>query len=195
MSRARHERRAGSADEADRLPGLLVRFRRVSPTHHRLDLLREDGTSESFELETKSVLLHDLVHFAVETEAALTRAFYGRIARGTAYADLAHPELAASADNAELVATESVVGPLQGAVAGGLQPDGAAAFVAGLRRYFSSIGESPPPWLTVDVVARVVERLRSLQGHWRATPFGEVMELRFAPRAPDAADAPGKDER
>lgn len=195
MSEARRQRRAPGAEKGAASPSLAVRFRRVSPTHHRLELLRADGTGESFEVETKSVLVHDLVHFAVETEAGLTSAFYGRIARGTAYADLAHPEIVASADNAELLATESIVGPLQGAVAGGLQPGGAAAFVDGLRRYFASIGESLPPWLTADLVVRVLERLRRLQGHWRATPFGEALELRFEPRAPDAADAPGKNER
>ncbi|HEX5051990.1 MAG TPA: hypothetical protein VFZ65_09475, partial [Planctomycetota bacterium] len=67
---------------------LLVRLTRTSPTHHRMEIVRDDGTREQHELETRSCLLHDLVHFAVETEAALGNSFYGRLAHGVAYAAL-----------------------------------------------------------------------------------------------------------
>jgi len=55
----------------DRTLGLVVRLTRVSPTHHRFAFGRADGSGESLELETKSCLFHDLLHFAVETEAQL----------------------------------------------------------------------------------------------------------------------------
>jgi hypothetical protein len=50
---------------------LKLRFTRVSPTRHRLEYRREDGTGEAIAMETKSLLVHDLVHFAVESEAGL----------------------------------------------------------------------------------------------------------------------------
>ncbi|HEX5053893.1 MAG TPA: hypothetical protein VFZ65_19095, partial [Planctomycetota bacterium] len=127
------------------------------------------------ELETRSCLLHDLVHFAVETEAALGNSFYGRLAHGVAYAALAHEHVIAGAAD-ELAATERVVGPLQGAWRRGLDP---AAFVARLRAYQVSVGEPCPAWLDEDLVARVGQRLRQLEGQWRATRFGAAMELRF----------------
>ena len=56
---------------------LTICFTRTSNQRHRLDIVREGGACESRELETRSTLVHDLVHFAVETEARLTRSFYG----------------------------------------------------------------------------------------------------------------------
>lgn len=154
---------------------LRIRLARVSPTHHRMELVRADGTRESCELETRSTLLHDLVHFALESEAGLSDSFFGRLARGVTYDALAHPRRDAPGAD-QLIATEGVVGPLQGAWKAGLDPQ---EFTAGLRHYRASVGERCPGWLDVDLVARVAERLRQLEGQWRATPFGEAMELRF----------------
>ncbi|MEM7205204.1 MAG: hypothetical protein AAF628_33425 [Planctomycetota bacterium] len=156
---------------------LEVHLKRLSNTHHRMDWARPDGTTGSATLETRSCLLHDLVHFAVETEAGLTDSLYGRLARGGDYTALAAPppaEWATSTD--ELVITETVVGPLQGAWRRGLDP---VRFVAELRRHRDQVGAACPAWLDVDLVARVQERLRQLEGQWRGTPFGEALTLRF----------------
>lgn len=154
--------------------GVVVRFRRVSPTHHRFEVVR-GGASEAAELETRSTLLHDLVHFAVESEAGLRDSFYGRLARGVAYAALAAPEMAV-AMSGEIAATERVVAALQGAWKRGLAP---AAFVATLRDYFRNLGEPAPEWLTPGLIERAASRLRELEGAWRATQFGDPLELRF----------------
>ncbi len=153
---------------------VVVRCRRVSPTHHRFEVVR-GGATEVAELETRSTLLHDLVHFAVESEAGLRDSFYGRLARGVAYAALAAPEMAA-AMSGEIGATERVVAALQGAWRRGLEP---APFVATLRDYFRNLGEPVPEWLTPALVERAAARLRELEGAWRATRFGDALELRF----------------
>jgi hypothetical protein len=155
-------------------PALLARFTRVSPTHHRLDLERADGSRESCLLETRSCLVHDLVHFALESEAGLQHSFYGTVARGTAYRTLADP--AAGPPSWELLVTEKVVGPLQAAVVRRIEP---AAFVAAFGTALASAGDRVPEWLTADLVARVQERMRRLLGAWRATPFGEALTLEF----------------
>ena len=118
--------------------------------------------------ETKSLLLHDLVHFAVESEAGLREAFYGSVARGGNYDAEPWTDEAREA--------ESVVGPLQGALKGVVDSD---AFVTRFRAAQQSIGSTAPAWLTPELIARVLERLHQLQGQWRATPFGETMELSF----------------
>lgn len=84
--------------------------------------IRTDGTHDQHEFETRSLMTHDLVHFAVESEAKARGGFYGTLAEG---------------------------------------------------------GLAPPDWLTGDFMRCVLERLRQLQGQWRATPFGQTMELRF----------------
>lgn len=163
---------------------LVIRLTRVSPTHHRFALERPDGTSEARELETKTFLLHDLVHFALESEAGLRRSFYGRLAQGAAYADFAEPA-AAAAHGPELLTTELLAGALQKALVGAFDP---AAFRARFVEYLDSIGETPPAWLTVELLKRVQAHLRTVLGRWRATPFGAPMELRFdLPEVPDPA--------
>jgi hypothetical protein len=154
---------------------VLVRFTRVSPTHHRLDVVR-GGATDSRLLETRSVLFHDLVHFALESEAGITDGFYGSLARGAGYGELAAVD-AATGGPAALLAVERVVGPLQGAWRAGLD---AQPFVERLWEHHRQIGEPAPEWLTAELVQRVALRLRALEGRWRATPFGATMELTFA---------------
>lgn len=145
---------------------MIIRFTRLNPTHHRFEAMRDDGAIESRELETRSFLTHDFVHFALESEGKLTDGFYGALARGGSY------ETEAAA------AIESVVGPLQGAIKGELDP---TSFVSRFRAVQESIGGRAPDWLSEDLIARTVTRIRQLQGQWRATPFGQTMELRFGP--------------
>lgn len=147
---------------------LILRFTRLNPTHHRFEAIRADGTRDEREFETRSLLLHDLVHFAVESEAQLSGGFYGTLARGADY-DAPRP-----GSEAEMI--EGVVGPIQGALKGEIDPD---MFVARLRAARLSVGSEAPDWLTPDFMRGVLERLRQLQGQWRATPFGQTMELRF----------------
>ena len=37
----------------------------------------------------------------------------------------------------------------------------------------------PPRWLSGAFIDAVRERMRRLEGQWKATPFGETMELVF----------------
>jgi len=67
---------------------LALRFTRVSADEHRFEYLRPDGTGEAFDLETLGLLFHDLLHFAVETEAGLRGSFYGLLAKVGGYAEL-----------------------------------------------------------------------------------------------------------
>jgi hypothetical protein len=143
---------------------VIVRFTRLNPTYHRFEAIRDDGAIESRDLETRSFLTHDIVHFALESEGKLRDGFYGAVARGGAY------ETEAAA------AIESVVGPLQGALKDDIDP---AAFVTRFRSAQESIGGRAPDWLSEDLIGRTVTRVRKLQGQWRATPFGQTMELRF----------------
>ncbi len=146
--------------------------------HHGMTLWRADGSQETLRLETRSMLLHDLVHFAVETAAGLGDGFYGRLARGTGYAALAAG--AGSAPDEALMAIERVVGAVQGAWRDGFDADRVAARLAD---YLPQVGAAVPAWLTADCLRQVAATLRRLEGAWRATPFGEALELHFAEAA------------
>jgi hypothetical protein len=154
---------------------MLIRFTRLTNDRHRFEIVRDDGSGEAHDLETRSTMLHDLVHFAVETEAGLKNSFYGRLAQGLAFEDLTEKP-----GRPEAMQTEAVVARIQGSL-----KDGAAAetdpaelareIVAG----FESVGAQPPDWVTPEFIVGVRERLRRLQGQWRATPFHEAMALDF----------------
>lgn len=154
------------------MANLNIRLTRLSNDRHRFEAIRPDGGVEMRELETRSFLLHDLVHFAVESEAHLKNSFYGQLARGAGYDDMA----TAGPETPEGVKTEMVVGVLQGAIKDEVDP---VAFVERLKGVWANIGREPPDWLTEETIAGALRRLRSLQGQWRATPFGKTLELEF----------------
>jgi hypothetical protein len=152
---------------------LRIRLTRLSNDRHRFEATRPNGEVEMRELETRSYLIHDLVHFAVESEAKLQNSFYGQLARGAGYDDMA----STGPETPEGVKTEMVVGALQGAIKEDVDP---VAFVSQLSGMWANIGREPPEWLTPELIAGVLRRLRVLQGLWRATPFGKTLELEFA---------------
>jgi hypothetical protein len=155
---------------------MLIRFTRVSNDRHRFEIVREDGTRESKELETRSALLHDLAHYAVEVEAGLKESFYGRLAQGLTYDELT----TTTTEKPEALETERVVVLIQNFYRRGdmpaVNPQEEARRIAAT---FTATESGPPRWLTGDVLARVLERLRRVQGQWRATPFHGTMELTF----------------
>lgn len=158
---------------------MLIRLTRLTNERHRLELVRDDGSREARELETRSALLHDLVHYAVETEAGLEASFYGLLASGKSYESLtAEP----SADP-ETMQTEAVVGRIQGMAKNDswadIDPEALAqSLIAGFR----SLGHEPPAWLSGDLIVRIRERFRRVQGQWRATPFHQTLALEFPAR-------------
>jgi hypothetical protein len=156
---------------------LTLRFTRLSPTHHRFEYRRGDGTGEAIEMETRSFLFHDLLHFAVESEARLKGSFYGILDRIGGYEELS---VAGGASlGGEIAITERVVGALTGALKD--EDHDAEAFVVQVGEFLDLFEERAPRWLTPAFIAAVRERMRRLTGRWKATRFGETMELRFPP--------------
>jgi hypothetical protein len=152
---------------------LTISLTRVSNTHHRFAYTRSDATSEVAELDTRSFLFHDLLHFAVETEAFLQDSFYGRLDRGATFADLRAEPFDTSG---ELAQTERIVGMLTGFLKDSPEP---ADFLERAVTMLRDTGADVPPWLTLELLMRVKERLRRLLGEWNALPFHQTMELRF----------------
>jgi hypothetical protein len=154
---------------------MLIRFTRLTNDRHRFEIVRDDGTREARELETRSALMHDLAHYAVEVEAGLNESFYGRLAQGVTYDQLTTVPLT----SAEALQTEGVVVRFQKSPEFGADPERCAQQIIG---GFAATGRDPPTWVTADFVARTRERLRRMRGQWRATPFHQTMELEFPKR-------------
>lgn len=150
---------------------MRIAFTPLTSDRHRLAVRRDDGTVDSVELETRSLLLHDLVHLAVESEAGLDAGFWGLVAAGAPLDGLRIESDAMNAadppaDRAQLVLAERLVGPMQAVWLGRL-PD---------ARYLE-LAAGATDRVDATFVSRVRARLRSLHGHWKATRHGTAMEI------------------
>ena len=152
---------------------LTIRLTRISPTEHRFEYLRADGSGEQLELATREFLLHDLVHYAVESEARLRGSFYGLLDKIGGYAELS---LEGAALGGEAQITEMIVGPLQNALGAEIAATEVADRIAG---FMADMGLRPPRWFGAPFVEAVRARMRRLMGQWKATAFGDTMELVF----------------
>jgi len=144
---------------------MRILLTRLTNDRHALEIVRTDGTRERKELETKSLWLHDLVHYAVESEAGLQDGFWGSLAAGRGLSD----------KNPDLLVIEMLVGALTGAL-NGVPLESVSG---NIKSYLENLGEGGkfPAWLTSEYVGRVAEKLRQLVGHWNGTKFGATMEL------------------
>jgi hypothetical protein len=158
-----------------------VLFHKITDERHGLEIVRDDGRRERVECETRSCLLHDFLHYAVEAEAGLDEGFWGRLAAGKTLADMNdRTGVALGTDAPALGAVEQIVGALSGVTKG----RSAGELIAGMRRYADARGAATPGWLTEPLLEAVQERMRRLTGHWRATPYGQTMQLDW-PSAPE----------
>ena len=160
---------------------MLIRLTKISDAKHRLALVRDDGTHESVELVSRSFFWHDLLHYAVETNAQLHQSFWGLLAAGRTLADL-HDAMGEGdragpkARGTEATITEAIVGVLTDVARERASP---SAAIDGLTRLFEAQDREPPIWFTLEFAERVREHMRKLMGQWRALPYGTDMQLTF----------------
>jgi hypothetical protein len=168
---------------------MRILFRKHTDERHTLEIVQDGGRREGVECETRSYLLHDLLHYAVESEAGLGGGFWGNLERGKTLADMNDRTGQAMISAApEMAVIERIVGALSAAAKG--MP--AARMVALMGEYAQSLDTTLPAWLTERLVVAVQERIRRLIGEWKATPYGGTMELAWPARS-DASihDVPG----
>jgi len=149
-----------------------IALTKIDSERHRLVITRDDGSKDEVVLETRSLLVHDLVHYAVEAEAGIDDGFWGLLASGTRIAEFGDRSMDSSISPGIKLA-ESLVGPMQSLVQDRLDP---AIFLEHGKKLAPSI-------VNEDFVVRVRERFRQLLGHWRGTPFHEAMKLSWPARS------------
>lgn len=154
---------------------MRVFLHKLSDERHVLELVRDSGERERMECETRSLLVHDFIHFAVEEAGRLTDGFWGKLANGKTLAEM--NDRASPPDDPAMMEIERVVGALSMAAKGATPPQ----VVAAMKAYSAAVGVSLPVWLTESFVARVQARLRELRGAWNATRYGRTMELAWPP--------------
>jgi hypothetical protein len=150
---------------------LRILFVKLSDQRHRLVLHRAGSGVEQAELETRSYLLHDLVHWAVEAESGIGDGFWGLLANGTTLDALADRTMA-DPPSSGLALAERLVGPFQSLFAGRLA-----------RELYLEQARGTAPFVDGAWIERVLTRLRKLTGAWRAVPFSQALELDWPPSA------------
>lgn len=157
---------------------MRIVFRKISAERHELTLVRPDGRRESALCETRSLLMHDFIHYAVEGAAGIETGFWGRLAGGRTLAEMNDRAGLPSPDEAAGMAiVEQFVGALSGAAKGAAPAD----LAAGIARYAAATSTEAPAWLTEALVTEAQERLRRLVGAWRAAAPGAAIELAWPP--------------
>ncbi len=155
---------------------MRVLFTKLTNDRHVLEVIRKDGSRARIELETKSLWLHDFLHFAIESEARLQDGFWGSLAAGKTMAQMNDfsPDTP-KAYSGTMAEIEQTVGMLTAAAKGRAAQD----MYEGYRMMREAQGETPAAWITPGFIERVQERIRRLVGHWNGTPFGDTMELEW----------------
>ena len=148
---------------------MQILLTKLTDARHRFEVVRPDGSWESTELETRSLLLHDLAHYTVEAEAGLERGFYGLLESGVSLTRLNDRD--ASPADPQRMLPESLAAPMQTLFGGRMSRD----------RYLELGAAAGIELVTPAFVDGALERLRRLIGHWRATPFRGVMEVEWPP--------------
>lgn len=167
---------------------MKIAFQKISNDQHRLTIERADGSSETSILETKSLLLHDFIHLAVELEAGLKESFWGLVASGKSFLELVSKDemQGAGIDRTEVGVTEFVVGAMTGAVQRSIPP---IDLIEGMNNFFAASNQTFPIYLTPEFIERTSERLRHIRGAWNATAFGDVFVVQW-PEGENSATLP-----
>ena len=159
---------------------MIIEFTKRVDGSAVLKCVRPDGSSTWQRQEGNHATffpLHDLTHYAVETELGYRRGFYGLIAEGWEIADTTGKGSRGALPN-EALEVEYVVSALAAERAG----DGAAGaeeFNDLAAAFAQSRGMPLPTKLTEDELARIRARFERLATKWTALPPGETMELLF----------------
>jgi hypothetical protein len=154
---------------------MRILLTKLNDDRHALEIERVDHQRERVELETRSCLLHDLTHFAVEQAAGIDQGFFGALAAGRTLAELNGRAGESVREYAGvMLQVERTVAVLQAMAKTKEEPTAAHRRITAM---LAVQGEVPPTWFTVELVTKVHERMRRLLGQWKATPYGTAMEL------------------
>ncbi|MFN3201261.1 MAG: hypothetical protein ACE366_22865 [Bradymonadia bacterium] len=148
---------------------MRIAWMKISDARHQLSLSRPDGTTDVIELESRSLLLHDFVHFALESELDTDHGVFGRLSRGLDLKALSDPSLTPL--EGELLVIEQLVGPLQAVFQGKLDA----------RSYLDIAEGQHPGVMDAEKLERILSHVRALWGAWRKTPYRQSMTRDWPP--------------
>jgi hypothetical protein len=145
-----------------------------------LKCTRDDGSTTWQRQDDKNAAffpLHDLTHYAVETELGFHRGFYGLIAEGWEIAETTGKTERGNLPD-EALEVEYLVAAFSAERAGGVVAT-TEEFNKLAATFASASGLSPPRPLTHQDMAQTRARFEELAMQWRILPRGATLELNF----------------
>jgi hypothetical protein len=158
----------------------IIQFTKRTDGGAVLKCIRADGSETWQRQDDKRAAffpLHDLTHYAVETELGFRRGFYGLIADGWDIEDTTGKTARGPLPN-EALEAEYMVSAFSAERAGGA-PATAAEFNELAATFARAKGMPQPRPLTDHDLAKVRARFDELAMKWRAVPPGATLELDF----------------
>ena len=177
----REAARPRSAEPTTSPRSLGIRFRRRGDGSVVFELRRPDGTTtwqKRAGPTAEFFVVHDLTHFAVESELGLRRAFYGLVAEGWDLSEFGTPWPRGPLPP-EALPAEFLVGCFDTARAAAT-PLTAADCNRSAATYFAAASMPAPDELSDAALARIRNRLADLVRRWQTVPPGGSLELSFA---------------
>ncbi len=139
---------------------MQIRFTNISDEEHRAQIMRQENSRDETTLVSRRFLLHNFAHAAAEEQIGLCNGIWGLIVQGAGLdgADIGGPD-------AQLA--EALAGPIQIL----FRDD------ADLGKFQQTLAYISPDSDCTKPAEHICERRKQLDGHWRATPYGETMEV------------------
>ncbi len=160
-----------------RMSSLTVRLKKGRGGPDSLTCVRSDGT-QTWERLPKGIAVHDLTHFAVESELGLANGFYGLLASGWSITGFLEREARRELSR-DSVAVEFLVGRFWQEAADGSRPS-ADEFNATLASIEATRPGVAIRRVTSDELERVRTTLADLIVRWHSIAPGESLELEFS---------------
>lgn len=145
---------------------MKISFKKINLSTHQLSVSENDNMMLQASLDSFTYLLHDIVHFCVESELKIKDGFWGLISQGY------HPHQLSGKENElthTLRLTEHIVGPVQ-SIFNGHMPAG--LFQETMEQIGFSCDYS-------HFLEEVLFRIEHIINEWKFLPIGEVLELEF----------------
>jgi hypothetical protein len=159
---------------------VIIEFTKRKDGNTVLRCVRDDGSVTWQRNESQRALffpVHDLMHYAVETELGFRRGFYGLIAEGWDIEETTGKTSRGALPN-ETLEVEYLVSAFSAERASG-DATTAAEFNALATTFAQAKAMPNPRELSDDELARVRSRFNELAMQWRALPRDGTMQLAF----------------
>ena len=155
---------------------MQIRLKKGRDGPDSLACVREDGTSTWKRLQ-RGLAFHDLAHFAVESELAITDGFFGLVESGWTFDELVAAEERKRIPANAIWVEFAVNAFLTEAMSGEVHDED--AFHGNLAQSAAKSGFALPRRLSAEEIAKIRGRIVSLVSRWRALPLGETLVLEF----------------